>query len=427
MPQRSWRSWGWMVAILVVAAMALVGCQGGGSAGWSPVAVGEVVGEDGSALTVLFVGTSEGEILALDVEAIKTSSAAIENLTRDQIEGCRRSDGTPCLLWSFAPQTDPEPAGLFGPAALGDEFLYVGINDKRGGASRLYALKKDRPSIGQLDLSAGEWVRTIGGLILSGAALSPDQDMVLIGTDDGYFYAVDTADGTLRWQFPRAGEDSIGKIWSTPAVDDQRVYFGSLDHKVYALSLKDGTIVAGWPFDTGGSVVGKPLLVGSRVIVGSFDRKLYSINAATGSGQSILSADNWFWAGPVSDGSSIYAPSMDGEVHILDRNGNPTSSFKIDGTIVSRPWVLEDEGERFVVVANEDGELYLLRDGAQVCPTKFGTGDAKVEDLLVSSKVKAPLDGAGNVLFLGTTGDTVWSVAIENDCLRTLWRVDIKR
>jgi outer membrane protein assembly factor BamB len=407
---------GWWVIIPIMAALALVACQGDDSRGWSPVAVGEVARGDDSSITVVFVGTSDGEILALDSGALKDATIGVGQFSREKVESC-------CLLWHFLPPSDSNSSGLLGPAVVGNELLFVSINDPKNGNSVLYALRKDT--------GEEEWSAPIAGDVFGGLALTPDQGLVLVGSDAGAFYAFNASIGEpgepqLLWKFPEEQDKFIGGIWSTPASDDQRVYFGSMDHKVYALSLKDGTLHPGWPFETNGAVTGKPLILGGEIIIGSFDQKLYTINAETGSGRSLIQAENWFWAGAVTDGSSVYAPSIDGEIHLLDNHGNPIGSFHTNQVVVSRPIVLEEGSESYVVVATEDGGLYLLRDGAQVCPSRIGSGVDNVEDLLLTPRVKAPLVGVGEIIFLGTDEAVVWGIEInERRCLEKLWRVDI--
>jgi len=60
--------------------------------------------------------------------------------------------------------------------------------------------------------------------IISGSAVSPDQKTVFVGSGDGNLYALNTADGTRRWNFNYA----IGGICSpTVSLDGQTVFFGS--------------------------------------------------------------------------------------------------------------------------------------------------------------------------------------------------------
>ena len=54
--------------------------------------------------------------------------------------------------------------------------------------------------------------------------------VLYVGSDDGYLYAIDISTGTLRWRY-RTG----GPIRSRIVTAGGLVYFGSLDHRVYAL------------------------------------------------------------------------------------------------------------------------------------------------------------------------------------------------
>jgi len=92
------------------------------------------------------------------------------------------------------------------------------------------------------------------------------------------------------------------------------------------------------------------------VIAGSFDKKLYAINIKDGSKVWEFLGENWFWAGAVANGRTIFAPSMDGNVYALDRGGNLSWKYDLESPIVSRP-VLVPRG---LVVAARDGKIRLL-------------------------------------------------------------------
>jgi len=54
--------------------------------------------------------------------------------------------------------------------------------------------------------------------------------VVYVGSDDNHVYALDAADGSVRWRFQTADDVS-----SSPAVVDGVVYIGSGDSYLYAL------------------------------------------------------------------------------------------------------------------------------------------------------------------------------------------------
>ena len=134
-------------------------------------------------------------------------------------------------------------------------------------------------------------------------------------------------------------------------MQDGVAYFGSQDHSVYAVTLNDGK--QHWRFETGGVVAGKPLVFDGKVVAGSFDKTLYALSLDDGIKQWSIQGENWFWAGAVTDGRTIFAPNMDGNIYALDRSGNLLWKHDVGSAIVSTP-VLVPNG---LVVAAIDGNL----------------------------------------------------------------------
>ncbi|GAB4304764.1 MAG: hypothetical protein Kow0090_20380 [Myxococcota bacterium] len=100
--------------------------------------------------------------------------------------------------------------------------------------------------------------------------------VIFIGNLDGYLYAVNAADGTLKWRFK-----TDSGVTSTPLVRNGVVYFGSNDTYVYAIDEATGTKVH-WKFKTGGWVNSSPKLKDGVIYVGSVDKNLYAIDAQSG-------------------------------------------------------------------------------------------------------------------------------------------------
>lgn len=96
------------------------------------------------------------------------------------------------------------------------------------------------------------------------------------------FYAVDAETGKLIWWFK-----AEGAIHTKPAIDDNRVYFGSFGGYVYALDANTGNKL--WEFKTTGhsyfpkgEVSGNPVVVDGKVLVGARDYHLYALDAHAG-------------------------------------------------------------------------------------------------------------------------------------------------
>ena len=107
----------------------------------------------------------------------------------------------------------------------------VGVRPTIAG-DRLYVpLESGRITVLELLTGATIWERQLGG--------APQEILVagdlFVGADDNSFYRLSRRDGALRWRW-RTGGDVVG----LPAVDDDHVYFSSLDNTLWALDRSHG-------------------------------------------------------------------------------------------------------------------------------------------------------------------------------------------
>jgi len=117
------------------------------------------------------------------------------------------------LVWSF-----PTPGGSNATSpAVNNGVVYFGT-----GGRIVYALNATT--------SAQIWTRTTGGAVTSSPAIALGSSILFVGSNDRYLYALNLATGTVLWRYLTGGQVS-----SSPAVANGRVFFGSKDHKVYAL------------------------------------------------------------------------------------------------------------------------------------------------------------------------------------------------
>jgi outer membrane protein assembly factor BamB len=133
------------------------------------------------------------------------------------------------LVVSHSPPAGADGVGSGASPTVGpDGTIYVGANN-----SNFYAVTPD----GQLDWMF-EADREIAG-IWSTAALSTDNSTLYFGANKGGIYALDRADGSLRWRYP-----IVGSIYSSPALDATgALYTGSTVGHVLALDGTDGHLI----------------------------------------------------------------------------------------------------------------------------------------------------------------------------------------
>ena len=398
---------GWRLTLLsVMVALTLVSCTpnlGGDNVGWTPVTVAfsDTPGDPTMIYTAAQLDSDLGELgqktgLDLGDDERQVKLAALEDF----------GSGTPRVVWTFPPLGSGDGLqGMFGPPAVSQELglIFVGAVD-----GTLYALNLETGDEG------GGWKRIIrndatqdpqpiiGAPVLAeifsgDAGPSP---ILLVVSEDGHLYAFNAATGTeLSWS-PFRTED---RIWSTPRVQNGIAYFGSQDHYVYAVDLRDGREL--WRYQTGGAVVGNPLLFRGDVVIGSFDKKLYALDADDGELEWFFESGNWFWAGAVTDGENIFAPSMDGFVYALDTSAPPVGEAKqylwrhnMESPVVSTP-ALVPLG---LVVAAADGRVRVL----STSPSNLANGDVITSwEADEDESIKAPLvSGAPGSQSLGEAG-----------------------
>jgi eukaryotic-like serine/threonine-protein kinase len=200
--------------------------------------------------------------------------------------------------------------------------------------------------------SAGEEPAVVTGEFSYARPLLVD-GIVYVGNLDGYLYAIDARDGTMKWRF------KTGKgITSSAIFKDGVLYFGSNDHNVYALDLS--TQKPKWTFQTNDEVNASPRWEDGVLYVGGVDTTFYAIDAGTGKAR-------WTYntKGRIVDAAAVYKNLVfvgsgpgDGTLYALDRGtGKLFWKLETQSKIEADPVV---EGDRLYVVVG-DGRLIVLK------------------------------------------------------------------
>jgi len=78
------------------------------------------------------------------------------------------------------------------------------------------------------------WHVPVGGQVRTGPAFDANTLTLYVGSDNGYLYAIDTSAGTVSWKH-KTGGAIRSSIVPKARANGTLVYFGSADHRVYAL------------------------------------------------------------------------------------------------------------------------------------------------------------------------------------------------
>ena len=320
------------------------------------------------------------------------------------------------LLWSYpvveqsggggllAPFKQPAGDGqiqtldaVYGVPVLERDVLIFGSYDghlyafQRGGAETRGNLMWRFPAEGEI------------GPVVGGPAVSDGR--VYFGSSDHRVYAVDLETGKLVWKEPFEGQNWI---WGAPAVDDDRVYIGSMDHHVYALDKHTGDLV--WKRDLGGSVPGSVALVKGVLYLGGVDKRLHALDATDGS--ELWATDGlqgWIWGRPVVHDGYVYVGSLNGQMHAfaVADGALKWEPVTLEGALRASPAVLGG----YLFVGTEAGVLYRIN---------METGDStkyyKVSGALLSDPVVV-----GNIIYLGTSSGQVYALDATREIDPLIW------
>lgn len=149
------------------------------------------------------------------------------------------------------------------------------------------------------------WVAEGTEMITSSASISGER--FFIGTDTGTIVCRNVKDGSLIWK-----ESIGGKIFSTPAIKNDCIFFGNTNGKLYCYGF-DGK--QKWSFHTEGSIEGNCTLDGNICYFGSNDGKVYALEQSTGKLLWSYKTDGRIQNTPTIAEGSLWVYSSDGFLH----------------------------------------------------------------------------------------------------------------
>jgi outer membrane protein assembly factor BamB len=402
-----------LLALLVLGILAGTGCSAAPSQGWS----GPLVSDN-----VLYVGTLEGKILALDLTTADLEGGSPPQKKWEPKALVEVSGG------GFCSRTN-KPMGMYGTPAVWNGRVYVGAYD----GNVLWV------SIGGESVSDPEF--DTGGPIVGGVVI--DGDTLYVGNSDGKVYALDLNVSDLSvslkegWPFKTGGE-----IWSTPVVVDQVVYIASADHYLYAIDAESGNEI--WRFETKAAIMSTPLLANGRIYIGGCDRKFYDIEAAReeervaardGAMPTTRQADrvfggasNWFWTQALAYHGEIWVGSLDHNIYVLNAGTlELVTEIETGGMVYAPPVLFPTEG--LVVVGSQDGKIYAIN--AETKDVSVYAIDAETEEVVASPEkpknrlppILAPLyaDIVNGIVYFHSQDGTHTLYAFKLSTQEVLW------
>jgi glucose dehydrogenase len=178
----------------------------------------------------------------------------------------------------------------------------------------------------------------------------------------------------IKWEF-----QTKAQVLSSPVVAAGTVYFGSNDHRLFAVDLATGA--KKWEFKTEGRVASTPAIANGLVFFLSYDSNFYALDAASGTlkwkfatagerryaaphihglepaAQIMPDPFDFFLSSPVVSAGLVYFGSGDSNVYALDAaTGRLKWKFKTGDVVHSSPAIADGT----VFIGSWDAYLYAL-------------------------------------------------------------------
>ena len=170
-----------------------------------------------------------------------------------------------------------------------------------------------------LDASDGSeiWSIEAGGALIAKPLVRDGR--VYFGTFGSKFLALNAADGSEVWSFN--GAESW--YWGEAVATADTIYAPSLDGHLYALDIANGQLR--WRMDAGGAIVGKPAIVNDRIAVGSRDGRLRLASILNGENRTECNIGSEIRTPITSEGNFLYFGVTDRSIRAIEvkANGNP--------------------------------------------------------------------------------------------------------
>jgi outer membrane protein assembly factor BamB len=253
-------------------------------------------------------------------------------------------------------------------------------------------------------------------------------DLVFVGDDEGFFYAMKKKNGHKQWRFK-----PTGPVNSAPAFWNDRVIFGDDDGHLYALAIADGK--EAWRSELDSEILSAPAVAGNRVFVETSEGTVVALNADDGkvlwknerkeefTGQLKMSIRGNSSPAIDPSGDRLYVGFSDGSIQALAASTGkvlwekPLAKEKgekgfedVDGT----PLV---DGDR-VFAATYGGGLYALsqKNGGVLWSSPQGSG---VKPLLMGDVLVVSASNGHLYAYQKKDGTKLWDSPIGRGALTT--------
>ncbi|MCU0784010.1 MAG: PQQ-binding-like beta-propeller repeat protein [Verrucomicrobia bacterium] len=250
---------------------------------------------------------------------------------------------------------------------------------------------------------------------------------VFAATDDGHLHALNlTGPQRIAWTF-----DAGSPLRSTPVADGRTVYVGALDGTLYALNIADGTVRWKLKLNQGKpraqQLFSPPTLHDGKIYLGAATRELYCVDIQTGKLDWQAATSDWIRSRPLVVGNVIFAAGLDGKVAAFDLKGKEHWSV----SVTSHPIFADLAGnERGILVSGSDLFLRSLDPASgkeqwkhSLLPCTYENGRRILADVVAAGgDYQSPPTVSNGKVFVG--GPDRFVHAVDQQTGRDVWRFE---
>jgi eukaryotic-like serine/threonine-protein kinase len=192
-----------------------------------------------------------------------------------------------------------------------------------------------------------KWKFDTGGKVSSSPLIAGG--MAYFGSNDGIFYAVDTATGQEKWRFP-----TQGPIYSSPALEDSCLCFVSGDRNLYCVDSVTGREIKNYRVD--GQVLSSPLVFDGLIYWGTENGLLRAVYFGSWIPKWTFQAGAGIKSSPALSDGIICFGCDDGHIYAVDvKTGREKWKCKTKGG-----WVFSSKVTGTPAICN--GVVYIGND-----------------------------------------------------------------
>jgi outer membrane protein assembly factor BamB len=173
--------------------------------------------------------------------------------------------------------------------------------------------------------------------------------------------------------------------------------------------ILDPPLVVGWAFVTGGSIESSPVVSGGRVFVGSIDGRVYGVSLESGEFLWSYSIGSEIRVAPSVAYHKVFVSARDGKVYAF---GEDDGQFK---------WSYSATGGNYYIGSPviADGRLFVGTQGQQVHAVNVNTGQVEW-DYVVGQSIYSSFAVANGSVFV-PAGGSVWIYSLDANYGIQLW------